>query len=215
MTEETKTKLRAAGRYDLIAIDEINQLGYAGCNSLGNIVDRRLFPNSIPVQKNTLLGTPEPKRLLVISLLQPWATLLVTKHPMHLWAVKQWETRSWATKHRGFILIHASKKFSVEQQELCSADPFNKYLPESLPLGGIIGSVFIDRIIETELWKDKHDFAREYSDEFRFGNFSDGRYAWKCSEPVAFSKENIISCNGALSVWEYDYKVNGPKKKAA
>jgi len=37
-----------------------------------------------------------------ISLLQPWATLVVT-------GVKTIETRSWGTKYRGPILIHASQ----------------------------------------------------------------------------------------------------------
>lgn len=63
MTEETKQKLRDAGREDLIEIYEINQSGYAGILSNGNIVDRRKYPTAIPVQKNSLLGIPEPKEL--------------------------------------------------------------------------------------------------------------------------------------------------------
>ncbi len=43
----------------------------------------------------------------VISLLQPWASLVVMGY-------KKCETRSWNTKSRGTLLIHASlgKKFS-------------------------------------------------------------------------------------------------------
>lgn len=37
----------------------------------------------------------------VISIMQPWATLIVLGH-------KKIETRSWNTKYRGEILIHAS-----------------------------------------------------------------------------------------------------------
>lgn len=63
MTEQTKQKLRDAGRQDLIDIFEINQSGYAGINRKGHIVDRRMDPDAIPVQKNTLLGIPEAKEL--------------------------------------------------------------------------------------------------------------------------------------------------------
>jgi len=38
-----------------------------------------------------------------ITLWQPWASLLATE-------AKQYETRSWATKYRGLIAIHAAKK---------------------------------------------------------------------------------------------------------
>jgi len=37
--------------------------GYAGINTKGTIVDRRENPEAIAIQKNRLLGTPEPKAL--------------------------------------------------------------------------------------------------------------------------------------------------------
>lgn len=61
MTEETKQKLRDAGRQDLIDIHEINQSGFAGILSNGNIVDRRKHPEAIPVQENSLFGIPKAK----------------------------------------------------------------------------------------------------------------------------------------------------------
>jgi hypothetical protein len=63
MTEEIKQKLIAAGRADLVEVYEINQSGYAGILSNGNIVDRRKYPEAIPVQKNESLGIPESKPL--------------------------------------------------------------------------------------------------------------------------------------------------------
>lgn len=63
MTEKMKQDLIAAGRKDLVEIHEINQSGYAGCDRNGNIVDRRKYPNAVPIQKNSLLGIPEPKKL--------------------------------------------------------------------------------------------------------------------------------------------------------
>lgn len=67
MTEETKQKLRDAGREDLIEIHEINQSGYAGVNGEGTIVDRRKYPNATPVQKNESLGLPEPKPVTIVE----------------------------------------------------------------------------------------------------------------------------------------------------
>jgi hypothetical protein len=39
----------------------------------------------------------------VISIIQPWATLIAIGE-------KKFETRSWSTKYRGELAIHASKK---------------------------------------------------------------------------------------------------------
>lgn len=63
MSEETKKIVREKGREDLIKVMEINDSGYAGVLPNGNIVDRREHPKAIPVQKNTMLGIPEPKPL--------------------------------------------------------------------------------------------------------------------------------------------------------
>lgn len=47
----------------LLAIVELNKSGYAGILSNGNIVDRREYPNAIPVQENPLFNVVKPKRL--------------------------------------------------------------------------------------------------------------------------------------------------------
>lgn len=41
-------------------LDAVNS-GYGGMLPNGNIVDRREHPEAMPIQKNTLLGAPEPK----------------------------------------------------------------------------------------------------------------------------------------------------------
>ena len=63
MTEETKKKLIELGREDLVKIHEFTQAGYGGVIPNGNIVDRREFPEAIPLQKNSLLNIPAPKEL--------------------------------------------------------------------------------------------------------------------------------------------------------
>jgi hypothetical protein len=46
----------------LLKIQEIVKSGFAGVLPNGNIVDRREFPTAIPIQRNSLLGVPEPKK---------------------------------------------------------------------------------------------------------------------------------------------------------
>ncbi len=60
MTEEVRTKLKNSGRHDLIETFEIIQSGFAGTMPNGNIVERRKFPEAVPVQENQLLNAPKP-----------------------------------------------------------------------------------------------------------------------------------------------------------
>ncbi len=63
MTQEEKDDLIKKGRKDLVDTFEINESGYAGILSNGNIVDRRVHPEAIPIPKNELFGISEPKKL--------------------------------------------------------------------------------------------------------------------------------------------------------
>lgn len=63
MSEATKKILREKGREDLIEIMEINDSGYAGVLSSGEIVDRRKHPEAMPIQENKMMGIPKPKQL--------------------------------------------------------------------------------------------------------------------------------------------------------
>jgi hypothetical protein len=100
----------------------------------------------------------------VLSLLQPWASLVVTKHPFGNYALKSWETRSWKPNERNLsiiqkdgLLIHASKKWGKEQNELMKKWPFADYKEciDSMPFGAIIGFVSVGQILSTEGWLAK------------------------------------------------------------
>jgi hypothetical protein len=54
-----------------------------------------------------------------LSVIQPWATLLVC-------GAKRLETRSWKTSYRGSLLIVASRKFPEDCRRLCSIEPFRR-----------------------------------------------------------------------------------------
>lgn len=127
-----------------------------------------------------------------LSLTQPWAQLVVLGQ-------KLWETRSWQTKHRGTIAIHASKGMPGKAKRLCQHHPmFFSVLGacwmKPLPLGAIVGTVVVvdcfrvEDVRETLLTK-----------ELAFGDYSDGRWAWQLRAPRMLAEP--IACSGALKLW--------------
>jgi hypothetical protein len=47
----------------LLEVQKITKLGFAGVDKDGRTVDRRLYKDAIPMQKNRLLNIPEPKKV--------------------------------------------------------------------------------------------------------------------------------------------------------
>ena len=131
-----------------------------------------------------------------LSLLQPWASLVVM-------GVKKIETRSWKSDYRGPLLIHASlgKKGSI----LSTESPFKKYIRnfESLPFGSVIGVVLLEDIVPIEqLFLTGHELASLTMEEKAFGDYSKGRYAWLLTAPQIFDKP--IPVKGTLGLWEFN-----------
>ena len=153
----------------------------------------------------------------VISLLQPWATLVVI-------GAKKIETRSWNTKYRGPILIHASagkkevnREIMLDFQQEFSHLNLPRY--RDLPFGAIIGKVNLMHTVQSEYCFGGNEF--EITDtsktgypvskfiltkqELAFGDYSPSRYGWLLSDPVQFS--NPIPAKGQLNIWNYDLKM--------
>lgn len=130
-----------------------------------------------------------------ISLLQPWASLVVI-------GAKTIETRNWGTKYRGPILIHASqgKAGSI----FAVGPPFKKYIPDfkKLPFGAIVGQAMITNVLRVENLEMSDETINRFTmEEKAFGDYSEGRYAWILEEPLQFN--NPIPARGTLSIWEY------------
>ena len=68
-----------------------------------------------------------------LSIMQPWAWLIVAGH-------KDIENRTWATRYRGPVLIHAGKRFDFDPQEWDWPDIER---PLDFDLGGIVGEAEI------------------------------------------------------------------------
>jgi hypothetical protein len=132
----------------------------------------------------------------VLSFLQPWASLTVM-------GLKKLETRSWSTKHRGELLIHASMGQSGAL--LAQEPPFLKYITDfsKLPFGAIIGKVQLTDIIKVQSLHMSDAVINQLTMEERaFGDYSNGRYVWVLEEPELFTKP--VKMKGTLGLWNFE-----------
>jgi activating signal cointegrator 1 len=130
-----------------------------------------------------------------LSLLQPWASLVII-------GAKRLETRSWSTKYRGDLLIHASTGRAGAL--LTFGLPFSKYIRDfnQLPFGAIIGQVNLTDVVSVEQLPLSDAAINHLTLEERaFGDYTKGRFAWVLEEPIQFSKP--IPLKGTLGLWEY------------
>jgi hypothetical protein len=166
----------------------------------------------------------------VLSLLQPWASLVVTANPNRAVTsstgpkpigLKEWETRCWRPKDPTLIevlktqgfLIHASLGWKPQQQLLMNDWPFSEYAEQlHLSFGCIIGHVKLDRIWTTDRWIQENAKSETETTqvEYEFGDYSSGRFAWCLCEPQLFKQP--IPAKGALNLWDYKLPVPELKK---
>lgn len=139
-----------------------------------------------------------------ISVLNPWAVLLAI-------GAKRFETRSWETDYRGPIAIHASKKFTGVQHEICFSEPFATVLMRELFGNEPLGAFMMHRIQcgavlatgELTCCLPTESIAAGLSDQERaFGDFTPGRFAWGI-ERVKLLKKPVV-CAGRLGLWEWE-----------
>ena len=139
-----------------------------------------------------------------ITVWQPWAQLLAE-------GKKHDETRSWRTNYRGEILIHAAKS---DHSGILLHIPMNelKYFQEAgitsridkLQTGAIIGAAILTdcKLID----QTYHDFIKEFCpEEFLYGDFTVGRYAWRFEKPQLF--KTPIPVSGKQGLWNFGENV--------
>ena len=130
----------------------------------------------------------------VLTIKQPWSTLIMQGD-------KRFEFRSWQTKYRGDLLIHAGKGIDKEAMKRLA-----KYLPNEIPLGKILGKVtLVDCIRMCSEFKEM--LLKENSDIYTKSSFSEN-FGWQVEDVQVFDKP--IETKGHLSLWEYD--IDGEKK---
>ena len=125
----------------------------------------------------------------VITLKQPWATLVAE-------GIKKYEFRSWNTKYRGKILIHAG--LGVDKEEL---DKF-KDLNLEFPKGKILAEV---EIVDCLPLTDELNKKIISENNIAYGNKIRTGYAWKLDNVRKIKSDKIIK--GKLSLWDLDIDI--------
>lgn len=148
-----------------------------------------------------------------LTLTQPWATLVAI-------GAKRIETRSWPTKYRGPVAIHAAKTFPGWAKDCAqNSEAFRRALgwPEpvhpltqewinaiaagllGLPLGAVIATARIVNCLDTDLIPR---FVSPFTEQERaFGDYSAGRYGFILGDVRMLPEP--ISAKGALGLWEW------------
>lgn len=147
-----------------------------------------------------------------ITLTQPWATL---------WAlgIKQVETRSWSTRYRGLLAIHASRELDKYSWSEISEDLRKARASAMLercihfPLSAIVGVVDLVDVVPMT-----HEYLAGVGlIERALGNFDVGRRAWIAANPRALAEP--IPVPGQRSVWnlpaEIETQVRAQLREAA
>lgn len=144
-----------------------------------------------------------------LSLLQPWASLLI-------WSVKKYETRSWATRYRGQLAIHASaRRMPRDIEEEFPGELIRLVLDltagrgiATLPLGAVLGTVVLRNVFGTgydgalPVIRSGHLPFNVPPIEAACGNYEEGRFAWECGYPREFL--NPVPAKGSLGLWDWE-----------
>lgn len=139
-----------------------------------------------------------------ITILQPWATLIAIGE-------KRFETRGWATKHRGDLAIHAGKKV---EREICEQEPFRSvlashgYTADNLPTGVVVATCQLTNCHEVKGMKGNvaarigDEYRIVEGNEFAFGRYDFGRFAWELSDVRKLPEP--IPAKGQQGLWKWE-----------
>jgi hypothetical protein len=130
-----------------------------------------------------------------LSLWQPWASLMA-------YEFKRIETRSWATKYRGPLLIHAAKRPMTMIHKEAVMD-FDSIMVDyfSLPRGSLLAVVNLIDCVPVEQFAADIKYWREHA----HGDFRPGRWAWvtefvkRLDLPIPYRGRQ-----GLFEIMEYD-----------
>jgi activating signal cointegrator 1 len=121
----------------------------------------------------------------VLTIKEPFASL-VANH------VKKYETRSWQTKYRGIIYIHAG---------LCKINLQDERIAKLCQLVNVKPGYILCQATLKDCHLITNDFVAKLSEqEKNCGDYRLGRYAW---ELVDVKSIKPIAAKGHLSLWNY------------
>ena len=124
----------------------------------------------------------------VLTIKQPWATLIMQGY-------KRFEFRSWQTKYRGDLLIHAGKGIDKVAMERLA-----KYIPKDVPTGKILGKVMLVDCVK--LSSEFKGMLLEENEEVYADSSFDEVYGWQLECVEVFDEP--IEVKGKLGLWNYE-----------
>lgn len=129
----------------------------------------------------------------VLTIKEPYATFIMQ-------GLKKIETRSWNTKYRGEIYIHAGKSKDFIKK-IKNPSVLNLLENSELNYGNIICKAeLIDCIYMTKEFINK--IKNENNNEYILGQYKVGRYAWILKNVQKLDKK--IPAKGKLNIWTYN-----------
>lgn len=137
------------------------------------------------------MSEQQPK-IMALSLYQPYASLIAV-------GAKRFETRTWGTKFRGQVIIHASKtleydwhdaKFVAAMKEAGIDNPAKLPLGAAIAVGELVGC-----------YKTESVYPHISETERMFGNYDAGRVAWEFKDMKLFLAP--VPVRGQQFLWEW------------
>jgi hypothetical protein len=139
-----------------------------------------------------------------LTMTEPWASLVAI-------CENTIETRSWSTRYRGPLAIHAAKGFPADARRLCRQPPYRAVLArhgyasaDHLPLGSVIAVAVLADVLEFD--RDSLRKAREGArrgllpeHEAEFGDFSPGRFGFVLRDVRRLAAP--VPVRGMLGLW--------------
>jgi hypothetical protein len=147
-------------------------------------------------------------RIKALTLWEPWASLVAI-------GAKRFETRDWGTKYRGWLAIHAAKRWRQEQRDVVLRAPYAEVLQEAgfhvadripFDLGCVVAVVKLTGIYEADAVAQQLQPSMPTSQagehELAFGDFRAGRRAWHLQDTVRL--ERPVAARGTQGLWWWD-----------
>lgn len=119
-----------------------------------------------------------------ITILQPYAHLIASGE-------KRVENRTWPTRYRGPLLIHAGKGRSM----LTDSDPSGMVFGAVVATAQLVDCLRVDRI-ESGEYADRYPWLRSHPHTF-------GPWCWILGDVVALS--DPVAARGAQGLWEMQW----------
>ena len=135
---------------------------------------------------------------------QPWASLVAIGE-------NTIETRSWSTRYRGRLAIHAAKGFPADARALCRRQPYRAVLArhgyasaDDLPLGCVIAVAMLEDVLafDRSSLREARDGARRGvlpQHEADFGDFSPERFGFVLRDVRRVAVP--VPVRGMLGLW--------------